>query len=399
MDTINLNDRLILIKGQRGVGKTTLMLQRILKEFGSTNTSTVLYVSLDNIYFATNGLLDFVEKFHKMGGKHLFIDEVHKYKNWSREIKNAYDEFTDLNMVLSGSSLVNMMEGEADLSRRCISYELQGLSFREYLAMFHHQQFGRIHLIDILQHGNDICSEVNAKLRPLALFQQYLQQGYYPFLIEGAESYNTRIENVVNMTIETELPQLRRLDVDNIRKIQALLVALSSGLPYILDTTKLSSVSGIARTTLLQYLLYLHEARLINLLYSDLMTVKRMQKPDKIYIENTNLLHVLSDTVNCGTEREVFFVNQLSLSHRIEYSRRLYHRPNLYHRGGRTIQRQKAVDGSQQWFHRRCRRGICHRQQNSPLAIRLPVLREFLEIKKVFDMSNTFLCVYGGSHC
>lgn len=321
MDSINWNDRLILIKGQRGVGKTTLMLQRILKEFGATNASTVLYVSLDNIYFATNNLLDFIERFHKMGGKHLFIDEVHKYKNWSREIKNAYDEFTDLNMVLSGSSLVNIMEGEADLSRRCISYELQGLSFREYIAMFHHQQFNSVHLIDILQYGNDICAEVNAKLRPLALFQQYMRQGYYPFLIEGAESYNTRIENVVNMTIESELPQMRRLDVDNIRKVQALLVALSSGLPYILDTTKLSSVSGVARTTLLQYLLYLHEARLINLLYSDMLTVKRMQKPDKIYIENTNLLHVLSDTVNSGTEREVFFVNQLSLSHRIEYSK------------------------------------------------------------------------------
>ena len=321
MDTINWNDRLILIKGQRGVGKTTLMLQRILKEFGATDTTKVLYVSLDNIYFASHGLLDFIEQFHKLGGKFLFIDEVHKYKNWSREIKNAYDEFTDLNMVLSGSSLVNMMEGEADLSRRCISYELQGLSFREYLAMFHHQQFGTIQLNDVLQHGNDICAEVNAKLRPLAPFQQYLLQGYYPFLIEGAESYNTRIENVVNMTIESELPQMRRLDVDNIRKIQALLVALSSGLPYILDTTKLSSVSGIARTTLLQYLLYLHEARLINLLYSDLMTVKRMQKPDKIYIENTNLLHVLSDAVNPGTEREVFFVNQLSQSHQIEYSK------------------------------------------------------------------------------
>ena len=321
MNRINWNDRLILIKGQRGVGKTTLMLQRILKVFGSTDTSTVLYVSLDNIYFASHGLLDFIEQFHKMGGKYLFIDEVHKYKNWSREIKNAYDEFTDLKMVLSGSSLVNMIEGEADLSRRCISYEMQGLSFREYIEMFHRQHFDVANLDDILRHGNDICTEINAKVRPIALFNQYLRLGYYPFLIEGKDSYYTRIENVISMTIETELPQLRGLDIGNIRKIQALLVALSSGLPYILDTTKLSSISGIARTTLLQYLLYLHEARLINLLYSDLLTVKRMQKPDKIYIENTNLLHTLSDAVNHGTEREVFFVNQLSLSHQIEYSK------------------------------------------------------------------------------
>lgn len=321
MNRINWNDRLILIKGQRGVGKTTLMLQRILKVFGSTDTLTVLYVSLDNIYFASHGLLDFIEQFHKMGGKYLFIDEVHKYKNWSREIKNAYDEFTDLKMVLSGSSLVNMIEGEADLSRRCISYEMQGLSFREYIEMFHRQHFDVANLDDILRHGNDICTEINAKVRPIALFNQYLRLGYYPFLIEGKDSYYTRIENVISMTIETELPQLRGLDIGNIRKIQALLVALSSGLPYILDTTKLSSISGIARTTLLQYLLYLHEARLINLLYSDMLTVKRMQKPDKIYIENTNLLHTLSDAVNHGTEREVFFVNQLSLSHQIEYSK------------------------------------------------------------------------------
>lgn len=321
MNMINWKDRLILIKGQRGVGKTTLMLQRIMKEFGATDTSTVLYVSLDNIYFASHGLLDFIEQFHKMGGKYLFIDEVHKYKNWSSEIKNAYDEFTDLNMVLSGSSLMNLMEGEADLSRRCIPYEMQGLSYREYIEMFHHLHFDVVSLDDILKCGNDICSEINAKMRPIALFNQYLRQGYYPFLIEGKESYYIRIENVVNMTIETELPQMRRLDVDNIRKIQALLVALSSGLPYILDTTKLSSVSGIARTTLLQYLLHLHEARLINLLYSDILTVKRMQKPDKIYIENTNLLHTLSDNVNPGTEREVFFVNQLSLSHQVEYSK------------------------------------------------------------------------------
>lgn len=321
MDNINWNDRLILIKGQRGVGKTTLMLQRILSQFGPTNTSSVLYVSLDNIYFASNHLLDFIEQFHKMGGKTLFIDEVHKYKGWSREIKNAYDEFTDLKMILSGSSLVNLMEGEADLSRRCISYEMQGLSLREYIKMFHHQHFDVISLDDIIGNGNDICADVNSKVRPIALFNQYLRQGYFPFLNEGSESYYTRIENMVNMTIETELPQLRRLDIGNVRKVQSLLVALASGLPYVLDATKLSSVAGIARTTLLQYLQYLSDARLINLLYSDNMTIKRMQKPDKIYLENPNLLHTISTEVNPGTEREVFFVNQLSMSHQVEYSK------------------------------------------------------------------------------
>ena len=190
------------------------------------------------------------------------------------------------------------MDGEADLSRRCISYEMQGLSFREYIEMFHHHHFNQVDLDEILFHGNEVCSEVNSKIRPVALFNQYLQQGYYPFLIEGSESYYTRIENVVNMTIESELPQLRKIDVE-----------------------KLSSVAGIARTTLLQYLQYLNDSRLINLLYSDNTSIKRMQKPDKIYIENANLLHVLSPSVNPGTEREVFFVNQLSMGHQVEYSK------------------------------------------------------------------------------
>ena len=156
MDEIDWNERLLMIKGQKGVGKTTLMTQRILQMFGSTNTTEVLYVSLDNIYFGTHKLLDFIEQFHAQGGKYLFMDEVHKYKGWSLEVKNAYDEFTDLHMVLSGSSLINLSDGEADLSRRCISYTMLGLSFREYLQMFHQKGFRRRTLQEILTNGNSI---------------------------------------------------------------------------------------------------------------------------------------------------------------------------------------------------------------------------------------------------
>lgn len=322
MDRIDWNERLIMIKGQRGVGKTTLMTQRILKVFGATNTADVLYVSLDNIYFNTHRLLDFVERFHAQGGRFLFLDEAHKYRGWSVEIKNAYDEFPDMKFVLSGSSLVNLNDGEADLSRRCISYTMPGLSFREYLAMFHQKDFQSRSLQEIFADGNRICAEVNSQIHPLPLFSEYLKQGYYPFLKEGVQNYHTRIENIVNMTLEAELPQMRKLDVGNIRKIKSLLGVLASNVPYKVDTVKLASMAGISRTTLLQYLQYLSEAQMIQLLYSDVNNVKRLQKPDKIYLGNPNLLHALSsDRVNEGTEREAFFVGQLSTQHLVEYSK------------------------------------------------------------------------------
>ena len=322
MDEIDWNERLLMIKGQKGVGKTTLMTQRILKMFGPTNTSEVLYVSLDNIYFGTHGLLDFIEQFHTQGGKYLFLDEVHKYKGWSIEVKNAYDEFTDMHFVLSGSSLINLSDGEADLSRRCISYTMLGLSFREYLQMFHQKTFRKRTLQEILQDGNSICAEVNAQVRPLPLFSEYLRYGYYPFLKEGQSNYYVRIENIVNTILEVELPQLRKLEIGNIRKMKSLLGILSSNVPYALDTVKLSKTAELSRVTLLQYLQNLGEARIIQLLYSDVTNVKRLQKPDKIFMENPNMLHALATTrVNEGTEREVFFINQLSARHVVEYSK------------------------------------------------------------------------------
>lgn len=322
MDEIDWNEHLILIKGQKGVGKTTLMTQRILKVFGATNTADVLYASLDNLYFSTHQLLDFIEQFHAQGGRWLFLDEVHKYKGWSLEIKNAYDEFTDMHFVLSGSSLMNMNDGQADLSRRCIPYIMPGLSFREYLGMFHNKTFRPRTLSEVLTDGNSICAEVNAQLHPLPFFAEYLQFGYYPFLKEGKNNYYVRLENIVDTVLTMELPQLRGLDVANIRKIKALLTILATNMPYSVDTVKLSSMAELSRTTLLQYLQYLGEARLVNLLYADATNVKKLQKPDKIYLENTNLLHALSLTrVNEGTEREAFFVNQLSHQHVVEYSK------------------------------------------------------------------------------
>ena len=188
--------------------------------------------------------------------------------------------------------------------------------------MFHQKDFKKRTLQEILTNGNSICAEVNAQIRPLPLFAEYLRYGYYPFLKEGQNNYYVRIENVVNTIIEVELPQLRKLDVGNIRKVKSLLGILSSNVPFALDTVKLATMAEISRTTLLNYLQILSEARLIQLLYSDATNVKRLQKPDKIYLENPNMLHALATTrVNEGTEREVFFINQLASSHVVEYSK------------------------------------------------------------------------------
>ena len=322
MNDIHWDARLVAIRGARGVGKTTLMLQ-FLKLHYADDWKTALYASLDSAYFTQHSLSELAELFYQRGGKHLFLDEVHKYPSWSREIKNIYDEYPDLKIVFSGSSLLKILNAEADLSRRCISYDMQGLSYREYLLFYHQIDIPPYSLDEILFESDRVCMEVNEKCRPLAYFQEYLQNGDYPFYMEGGGDYYTRIENVVNMILEIELPQQCGVDVGNIRKVKSLLAILSSEVPLMVDITKLSALAEMSRTTLLTYLQYLNRAKLIHLLYSDLFSLKKLQKPDKIYMENTNLLYALSlKEVNKGTLREVFMVNQLSYCHRIEYCTR-----------------------------------------------------------------------------
>ena len=317
---INWNCRLISIRGARGVGKTTLMLQYL--KLHNIDYKTMLYISLDSNYFTRNNLLDFVETFYKQGGQHLFIDEVHKYPQWSNEIKEIYDTSPDLKVVISGSSMLDILNADADFSRRCIPYEMQGLSFREYLAMVHKIELPSITLTDLLSNPGAFCDKVNASCRPLAYFNDYLKHGYYPFILEGEQEYPIRIDNVVNFIIDVELPQLCGVEVSNLRKIKALITILASAVPLQVDITKISAAIGVARTTLLSYFQVLNRSRLLNLLYSGDDTIKKMQKPDKIYLENPNIIDVLSLTGgNIGTIRETFMVNQLSYMHNIEYAK------------------------------------------------------------------------------
>ena len=320
MHQINWNQRLISIRGARGVGKTTLMLQYL--KLNGCDCKQSLYISMDSVYFANHTLLDFVEQFYLLGGKQLLIDEVHKYPSWSREIKEIYDSYPDLRVVVSGSSLLNILNADADLSRRCIPYDMQGLSYREYLWMVKGIQFPSVTLNDLLTDPDGFCERVNAQCRPLAYFSEYLQEGYYPFILEGQAEYHLRLENVVNFILDVELPQSCGVEVGNIRKMKSLLAVLASKVPMQVDMTKIATAAGLSRNTLHAYLQYLSRARLLNLLYSGDDSVKKMQKPDKIYLENPNLIETLSlDKPNIGTVRETFLVGQLEYHHQVEYTK------------------------------------------------------------------------------
>lgn len=322
MSEVNWEARLIGIRGARGVGKTTMMLQQIKKTYGD-NPNVALYASMDHLYFTRHSLVELAEEFHKHGGMCLYLDEVHKYEGWSREIKNIYDSYPDLKVVFTGSSLLNILNAEADLSRRCVSYDMQGLSFREYLAFKEGIELPRFSLDDILGKSLDASKSVVDVCKPFKYFGQYLQGGYYPFFMEQNIDYLTQVQKVVNMILEIELPQLGNVDIGNVRKLRSLLSVVSSGVPFAVDISKMAVMSELNRNTLVGYLAHLGRARLLNLLYSDSVNMKRMQKPDKIYMENSNLLHALSLTqVETGTERETFFVNQLAYRHQVEYGRR-----------------------------------------------------------------------------
>jgi predicted AAA+ superfamily ATPase len=318
MEKIDWNDRLIGIRGARGVGKTTLLLQRIKKILG--NTSESLYVSLDNLWFAEHSLLDLVDFFVKRGGKFLFLDEVHKYSKWSQAIKNIYDDFPTLKVVFTGSSLLEILNARADLSRRAIVYDIQGLSYREFLNITQKTDFEAISLSDILENHKDISDEILTKVKPLQFFTHYLQHGYYPFFTEGISRFSHRLEEVVNMILEVEMPLLRNVEPAYILKIKQLLQIVSESVPFIPNIDNLSKRIEIHRNTLLSYLYYLQEVRLTNHLHKDISGINRLQKPEKIYLENTNLAYTLAkNNTDIGNMRETFFLNQLSYNHIVEY--------------------------------------------------------------------------------
>lgn len=312
-DQIAWESRLIAIVGSRGVGKTTLLLQHIKKY---ENPEEVLYVTADDFYFTRHRLFDLAYQFYTQGGKKLFIDEIHKYKGWSTEIKNIYDQIPGLRIVYTGSSILDLEKGGADLSRRKVEYNLPGLSFREYINLTQGWQLSSYSLSDIIAGKVQFPYE---KERPLKLFKNYLQAGYYPFFQET--EYRMRLSSVVKLMVETDIPQFAEMNVASAFKLKKLLYALAQSVPFKPNYTRLERDLEISRNALPDYLLYLEKAGLINLLREKASGMKVLEKIDKIYLNNTDIAYLLSDTTpDIGNVRETVFFAWMRVGHFITAS-------------------------------------------------------------------------------
>ena len=321
MNHIHWDARLISILGAKGVGKSTLLKQFVKLNYASGDRH-VLYCSADFVEFSRTTLVDLAGDFVMNGGERLIIDEVHKYPSWSKEIKEIYDLYPELKVIVSGSSLLSLLEGDADLSRRCLKYTMQGLSLRESLKFYKGIDFPVWSLEDILSRPHELWESVRAECRPVEQFKQYLQHGYYPFYLEGPADYYTRIEQIVDYIVETELPLICKVDVQYVRKIKALISIIAEQVPYEVNANRLAGAIEIGRDTVVTYLKNLADADVLNLLYSQAKSIGKLTRPDKAYLENPNLLYALSPSkVDIGTARETFAITHLSENHSVEYGK------------------------------------------------------------------------------
>ena len=301
-DRINWHNRMLGLVGPRGVGKTTLMLQYAKEKL---DRNTTLFVNADDLYFSIHHLTDLADEFAKRGGTHLIIDEIHKYKDWARELKLIYDYHADLNILFTGSSILDIHKGSADLSRRAIVYSMQGLSFREYLNMFHLIEMPAYTLTDILQHQVVLPD----KFRPYVYFSSFLKQGYYPFSQE--DQFNIRLQQVINKTLEVDIPQYADMSVSTARKLKQLLTIIARSVPFKPNMSSIASMLGVSRNNLSDYFLFLEEAGLIAQLRNETGGIRGLGKVDKVYIDNTALMYSLGgENTDTGNLRETFFLNQ-----------------------------------------------------------------------------------------
>ncbi len=308
IDEIDYDNQLIAIKGARGSGKTTLLLQHAKKNL---NLKTCLYVSLDHLFFLENTLVSLAESFSKIGGTHLLLDEVHKYPNWSREIKLIYDGFPDLNVIFTSSSMLEIYKSESDLSRRAITYDLKELSFREFIKFETKIDFPAHNLEDLLENHNAIALSVLEKVKPIPLFTKYLEFGCYPYYKKSPKFYNQKLLNTINLIIEIDINAVDHISYDLILKLKKLLFAIATSAPFTPNITKLSERIGMSRAMLIEAIKQLERAGLVNELYKPTKGIGVLTKPEKLYLNNTNLMFSLANnSVNIGNLRETFFVNQ-----------------------------------------------------------------------------------------
>lgn len=320
LDEIDWSNRLIGIKGSRGAGKTTLLFQYI-RLYNLSDDNRTLYVSLDDLYFTKNNLVALADQFVKEGGKYLLLDEVHRYANWSQELKNIYDDYAELQIIFTGSSLIHLEKAKADLSRRAVMYELFGLSFREYLNFTQKTSFDKISLEDILSDHVGIARKITKEIKPLAYFKKYLQTGYYPYFIENEQSYFQKLNETISLALTVDLPSAYDVNYGSVEKVRLLLYILAESVPFKPNISKLSERVGISRNSLLVFLKYLEEMRISRSLYASTKGIGLLQKPEKIYLYHPNLHYALSpQNSNIGTIRESFFLSQVSPLHTIVYT-------------------------------------------------------------------------------
>ncbi len=306
---ISWNQRMIGIKGPRGAGKTTLMLQYL--KYDLENRDHALYVTADHTWFYDHTLFDTANDWYKMGGKILIIDEVHKYPNWSLELKNIYDGFPGIQVIFSASSALDIYRGEADLSRRVISYSLAGMSFREYLQLTGGYSFNSITFSDLKDNHLELSRLVADVLHPLPHFKLYLKQGYLPIIIEGEETYLSKLGQIITTTLDTDLAYIESYNSGTASKVKKLLAVIAEAVPFKPNISAIARKLDLSRDSVYLYLSQLHRARLINKLYTAAKGTSSLQKPDKLFLENTNLAYALSKIPNIGSLRETFMFNQL----------------------------------------------------------------------------------------
>ena len=308
-DKINWDNRIIGICGPRGVGKTTMMLQHIKEELPKDE---VLYVNADDIYFSNNRLLDLAERLVQRGVYHLYIDEIHKYKDWSKELKLIYDYYSELKVVFSGSSVLDINKGVSDLSRRVVMYHLQGLSFREYLKLFKDIDIPSFTLNEIITAKPE---NLNIKT-PLLHFSEYLKKGYYPFSKE--DGFDEKLRQIINITLENDIPVYAEMSAAMGRKFKQLMMIISKSVPFKPNMSKLAEMIGTGRNQMHDYLLYIEEAGMIAQLRDDTSGIRGLGKVEKVYLDNTNLIYSLAeDDVNVGNLRETFFLNQMRVNNHV----------------------------------------------------------------------------------
>lgn len=351
IDKIDWSNRLIGIKGARGSGKTTLLLQYL--KFRLPKKVEALYVSLDNLYFLENTLVDLAEEFVLQGGTYLFLDEVHKYPHWSRELKLIYDQFPDLKTVFTSSSMLEIYKGESDLSRRVVTYYLKELSFREFVYFEKGYQLPIITLENLLKNHKEIAREVKQQLQaPIKEFKNYLKYGSYPYFLENKDSYEQKLIQTVNLIIETDLNTVENIAYEDSLKIKKLLIAIAQSVPFTPNISKLSERLGISRGFLINAIKLLNRADLVMELFKPTKGVGSLTKPQKLYLNNTNLILALGkQNAEIGTMRETFFANQMKHLHEIHLAEKgdfLIDRKYTFEIGGKgkTTKQIKGVENS-----------------------------------------------------